>query len=179
MAVEVIPRVCSYALTSADDSVKRDPWAWRLLGRPRPRLRATEDESTAAAVPDWEIIDARSGESFERRQQERVFALRCSLDGVSGCDFSEGSASRLYDAFRFEVIRLQNPQEADALQLAELDLLKCVPSVLEDHEETALARSRPHFLAPSRSIVRGDSLARPRRLPLFTEKDIGKSSFTQ
>ncbi|MGO8678767.1 MAG: two-component system sensor histidine kinase NtrB [Limisphaerales bacterium] len=55
-------RLTGYALTSANDSLGRDPRDWRLLG--------SNDEGRS-----WAVLDTRQGEVFANRFQRRVFAL--------------------------------------------------------------------------------------------------------
>jgi signal transduction histidine kinase len=87
--------VCGYALTSANDFPQRDPYDWRLL--------ASHDGGRS-----WATLDIREGEYFSERHQRRIFT------------FTNNTA---YNLFRFQIDRVRDPATADAVQLADLEIM--------------------------------------------------------
>ena len=91
--VERVIRI--YALTSANDFPERDPQDWRLLG-------------SADGGHTWRLLDIRRGESFPERHQRREFAI---------------SNAAPFSAYRLAIDRVRSPAAANAVQLAEIQLL--------------------------------------------------------
>jgi predicted alpha-1,2-mannosidase len=82
--------VTNYALTSGNDEPGRDPADWQLLG---------SDDGTS-----WDVVDARTGQSFEQRGQTREFTV---------------GAPKAYLYYRLNVTANGG---ADIVQLGELEL---------------------------------------------------------
>ena len=82
--------VTNYALTSGNDEPARDPKNWELLG---------SNDGT-----NWDIVDARTGQSFTQRGQTREFTV---------------DAPKAYLYYRFNV---STNGGADIVQLGELEL---------------------------------------------------------
>ena len=91
--------ICSYSITSANDFTRRDPWAWRFLGKKNDK---------------WQLLDSRSGEVFDKRHQRRDFQLDEQL--------SKGDH---FTTFRLEILRTKKPNLANTIQIAEVDLQDC------------------------------------------------------
>jgi signal transduction histidine kinase len=87
--------VREYALTSANDFPQRDPQAWTLL--------ASNDKGQT-----WVTLDRRKGEVFVERHQRLVFAISNTL---------------AYETYRLQIDRVRDPAAADAVQLAEIELM--------------------------------------------------------
>jgi signal transduction histidine kinase len=87
--------VRQYALTSANDFPQRDPQDWVLL--------ASNDKGQT-----WITLDVRKGELFSERHQRRVFAV-------------DNNAA--YNMYRLQIERVRDPATADAVQLAEIELM--------------------------------------------------------
>ncbi len=84
-----------YAVTSANDFPQRDPMDWRLLG-------SNDDGKT------WMILDERKGEIFSERHQRKLFRT---------------ANLTAFNTYRLEIARVRKASEANAVQLAELELL--------------------------------------------------------
>ena len=87
--------VHQYALTSANDFPQRDPQSWRLL--------ASNDGGTT-----WVTLDVQKGEIFSERHQRRVFVC---------------TNSTLYNLYRLQIDRVRDPGAADAVQLAQIEVM--------------------------------------------------------
>lgn len=87
--------ISQYALVSANDFPQRDPLDWRLLG-------SNDGGKT------WVTLDARKNELFSGRHQRRVFAI---------------ASPRPFETCRLQIDRVREPQAANSIQLAEIDLM--------------------------------------------------------
>jgi PKD repeat protein len=87
--------VTSYTLTSANDTMERDPADWRLLG-----------SNNGGAT--WTVLDTRVNEVFNARFEKRAFTI---------------SNPAAYPLYRLQVDRVANPAAANSVQLAELELI--------------------------------------------------------
>jgi len=106
--VTAAQHLCGYSITSANDLARRDPWAWRLLGRRQGAPKTTENSDASW----WEILDSRVGQEFADRGVRREFSV-------------DRSSDHMHDAFRLEILRVMNPSKADSVQFSGLDLLSC------------------------------------------------------
>lgn len=88
-------RLSGYTLTSANDCPERDPSDWQLLG--------SNDDGAS-----WDTLDTQAGVIFDERFQRRSFAL-------------EGKPC--YQAYRLNITQVANPSCANAVQLADMELL--------------------------------------------------------
>jgi flagellin len=88
-------QLCGYTLTSANDCPERDPSNWQLLG--------SNDEGAS-----WDTVDTQTGVIFDERFQRRSFVL----DGKP-----------CYRAYRLNITQVADPSCANAVQLADMELL--------------------------------------------------------
>jgi hypothetical protein len=86
--------VTQYTLTTANDAPERDPKNWRLLG--------SNDGGT-----NWLTLDLRTGETFASRFQTRSFST---------------TNTRAFNLYRLQIDAVNDPNLANAVQLAELAL---------------------------------------------------------
>ncbi len=84
-----------YALTSANDFPQRDPRDWRLLG-------SNDGGQT------WTILDVRTDEVFQARQQRKVYQI---------------SNQTAFATYRLQIDRVRDPTSASSVQLAEIELM--------------------------------------------------------
>ena len=84
-----------YALVSANDNPERDPKNWKLLG-------------SSDGGEHWDIVDARTNQTFDNRFQRRVFSLPRQVS---------------YRAYRFEIDSVADPAAANSVQLGEFEPL--------------------------------------------------------
>jgi signal transduction histidine kinase len=94
-SVEVRKVIRQYALTSANDFPQRDPQDWQLLG--------SNDGGTS-----WVTLDVRQGELFTERHQRRIFRL---------------NNQTAFNLYRLQIDRVANPEQADSVQVAEIEPL--------------------------------------------------------
>ena|GEM_PF-1185698 len=87
--------VRQYAITSANDFPQRDPADWRLLG-------------SRDGGKTWITLDSRSGEIFSERHQRRIFELAKPMG---------------FNLYRLQIDRVRDPSDAQAVQIAELELM--------------------------------------------------------
>ncbi len=90
--------VAGYTLTSANDAPARDPRDWRLLG--------TNDGGQT-----WAELDLRTGEQFSARFQRKEYTVA-----------NPGA----YATYRLRIESVREPSGANAVQLAEIELLETV-----------------------------------------------------
>jgi beta-lactam-binding protein with PASTA domain len=88
--------VDSYAITSANDAPERDPRDWNLLG-------SNDGGDT------WDTVDSRTGVTFADRLETRYFSV---------------SSSGAYNIYRLEITAVYDVFSADAVQLAEIELIE-------------------------------------------------------
>ncbi len=88
-------RFAAYSIASANDCPDRDPADWRLLG-------SNDGGNT------WTVLDTRKGEVFEKRFQERRYAI-------------ERPAA--FNLYRLQIDKARGPQK-DGIQLSEIRLME-------------------------------------------------------
>ncbi|HET6408893.1 MAG TPA: PA14 domain-containing protein, partial [Chthoniobacteraceae bacterium] len=86
--------VTQYSVTSANDHAERDPRDWRLVG-------STDDGKT------WQILDQRTNQMFLERFETKTFTTVTRVPCT---------------VFRFEVVHVREPKDANSVQIADLDL---------------------------------------------------------
>ncbi len=91
--------VTQYTITSANDSPERDPGSWQLLG-------SNDGGAT------WVTLDSRSGETFASRFLKKTYSFTNAV---------------AYNVYRLNILSVATPGSANAVQLAEIELIGLPP----------------------------------------------------
>ena len=150
----VARRVTAYTLTSANDQPERDPRDWRLSG-------------SADGGKTWTTLDARKGEVFAGRLEKRVFAI---------------AHPAAFPMFRLDIDSVFAPRQANAMQVAEIELIGNLEGVggTEAHrwleQVVASAGSNP----PNESADKGfDGVAGTKWLDYAASHPLTRASWVQ
>jgi hypothetical protein len=96
--------VNQYAITSATNAPERDPKDWRLYG--------------IDASSNLVVLDVRTNQTFSNRSQRNIYTF---------------TNSTFYRGYRLEITRVNDPNTAAGVQLADLELVPASGSVLYEY----------------------------------------------
>ena len=115
----------------------------------------------------WTLLDSQSDVTFENRGQRLVFELQTP----------SSTPPTVYNQFRFEFLAVGNPEKADAIQLAGVDLMRCGGGGNGDGSGSGegIGGGSANGLRGTSVLSFGDQLAGPGGPPQYTESDLKKS----